>query len=81
MRCAVNDLSRLATANVFTLWHYETDVGFSVMDVGYFNTASEMFNAGDLIIATHNQKGMEEKATQFLIVAKIENGEVTVRKM
>ena len=46
------DLSVLAYANGFTLWHYKTDDYHSVIDtLGYFNDAFEMLQVGDLIVA------------------------------
>lgn len=46
------NLSVLAYANGFTLWHYATADSASVVDnVGYFNAAAEMVRAGDMILA------------------------------
>ena len=44
------NLSVLAYANGFTLWHYRTpDAGYELADTGYFNGAAEMLRAGDMI--------------------------------
>jgi hypothetical protein len=46
------NLSALAYANGFTLWHYRT--GDNMADVsaaGYFNAASAMLRVGDFVIA------------------------------
>ncbi len=46
------DLSVLAYANGFTLWHYTTrdgDVG-----AGYFDEAADMLRPGDVIVANVN---------------------------
>lgn len=46
------ELSVLAYANGFTLWHYRTADPASTVDTqGYFNTAGEIFRAGDMILA------------------------------
>lgn len=48
-------LSVLAYANGFTLWHYATTDGPEAADtVGYFNTAADMLRAGDMILANVN---------------------------
>lgn len=49
-----NNLSVLAYANGFTLWHYKTtDTAATVDTTGYFNTASEMLRVGDMILANN----------------------------
>ncbi|MFV3129716.1 hypothetical protein [Niveispirillum sp. KHB5.9] len=46
------DLSVLAYANGFTLWHYTTpDAHTAVRATGYFNAASHMLRLGDMILA------------------------------
>ena len=46
------DLSVLAYANGFTLWHYATpDAAAAVDTEGYFNAASDMLRTGDMILA------------------------------
>jgi len=47
------DLSVLAYANGFTLWHYTTatDAAAAVDTTGYFNDAADMLRVGDIIIA------------------------------
>lgn len=46
------DLSVLAYANGFTLWHYTTtDAATAVDGTGYFNAASDMLRVGDMLIA------------------------------
>ena len=46
------DLSVLAYANGFTLWHYTTaDAAATVDTTGYFNAASTMLRIGDIIVA------------------------------
>jgi hypothetical protein len=46
------DLSVLAYANGFTLWHYTTaDAATDVDTAGYFNAAANMLRTGDIIVA------------------------------
>ncbi len=46
------NLSVLAYANGFTLWHYATiDTAADVDTAGYFNNASDMVRVGDMIMA------------------------------
>lgn len=52
------DLSVLAYANGFTLWHYATtDVGSDVDTAGYFNDASDMVRVGDMMLANVDTDG------------------------
>jgi hypothetical protein len=49
-----NNLSVLAYANGFTLWHYRTTDTSAVVDTtGYFNGAAEMLRVGDMILANN----------------------------
>lgn len=46
------DLSMLAYANGFTLWHYTTpDAATSICTAGYFNGASDLLRIGDMVLA------------------------------
>lgn len=61
------DLSVLAYANGFTLWHYSTnDAAAAVAASGYFNAASDMLRAGDMVIANVNMADTP-KAGLFLV--------------
>ena len=52
MAYASKDLSVLAYANGFTLWHFTTnDVAADVDTSGYFNDAADMLRIGDIIVA------------------------------
>ena len=52
------DLSVLAYANGFTLWHYATtDLGADVDTSGYFNDASDMVRIGDMLLANVDTDG------------------------
>jgi len=53
------DLSVLAYANGFTLWHYTTpDVAATVDTTGYFNTATDMLRIGDMVLANTSTGGI-----------------------
>ncbi len=52
------DLSVLAYANGFTLWHYTTvDTASDVDTSGYFNDATDMVRVGDMIMANTDTDG------------------------
>ena len=52
------DLSVLAYANGFTLWHYTTtDVATDVDTAGYFDDAADMLRVGDMIMANVDTDG------------------------
>lgn len=74
------DLSVLAYANGFTLWHYiTTDAATAVDTAGYFNPAVDMLRAGDIIIANVDTAGTP-KAGLFL-VSQASAGVVDVNDM
>ncbi len=52
------NLSVLAYANGFTLWHYATqDPAADVDTAGYFNDAAEMVRVGDMVLANVDTDG------------------------
>lgn len=52
------NLSVLAYANGFTLWHYKTeDSGEAVGSPDYFGVANDMLRVGDMILANFSMKG------------------------
>ncbi len=52
------NLSVLAYANGFTLWHYTTaDTAATVDSSGYFNAAADMLRVGDIIVANVDTGG------------------------
>jgi hypothetical protein len=58
MSFSPKELSVLAYANGFTLWHYRTADAASAVDTnGYFNMAGEVFRAGDMILANTGLAG------------------------
>lgn len=75
MALKLSDLSVLAYANNFTLWHYKT-FDSSVTTGGYFNSAGDMMHVNDLIIANLDTDGTP--STKFYIVTGITAGVVTV---
>ena len=54
MSFAVRNLSVLAYANGFTLWHYKTngDALPSVQKPGYFDDAVDMLASGDMLLVS-----------------------------
>ena len=75
MALALSELSVLAYANNFTLWHYKT-TDAAVTGAGYFNNASDMMRANDLIIANVNTGGTP--STKFYVVTAISGGVATI---
>jgi len=58
MAFKARNLSVLAYANGFTLWHYTTvDPASDVDTQGYFNHAEEMLRVGDMILANVDTDG------------------------
>ncbi len=52
------DLSVLAYANGFTLWHYtSTDPASDIDTAGYFNDAADMVRVGDMVMANADTDG------------------------
>ncbi len=59
MSFAVRNLSVLAYANGFTLWHYKTggDAMPSVQSPGYFDEAVDMLSSGDMLLVSAPEGG------------------------
>ena len=70
------DLSVLAYANNFTLWHYTTKDTDITMG-GYFDKARDMLRVNDLIIANVDTNGAP--ATIFYVVSGNDNSGITVK--
>ena len=70
-----SDLSVLAYANNFTLWHYTT-VDSVVTGGGYFNNAADMLRVNDLMIVNIDTDGTP--STKFYIVTANTGSSVTV---
>ncbi len=75
MSYQASDLSVLAYANNFTLWHFVTSDA-DVTTAGYFDKAVDMLRAGDLIIANIDIDGTP--ATQFYVVVSASGSSVTI---
>lgn len=74
------NLSVLAYANGFTLWHYTTaDAAATVDSAGYFNAAADMLRVGDIIVANVATGGTMQ-AGLFLVSANA-SGTVDVNDM
>lgn len=72
------DLSVGWYANGFTMWHYTTaDAESVVREVGYFNDASTMFRAGDVILANTNTDGDIDAV--MVLVSSVKCGVVTIK--
>lgn len=80
MSCDAQNLSVLAYANGFTLWHYATkDPASEVDDAGYFDDAADMLRKGDMILANVDVDDAPA-AGMFVVVGNAE-GEVDVSNM
>ena len=56
MAFQTKNLSSLAYANGFTVWHYRTaDLAAEVDNAGYFTAAAEMLRAGDFVLVNAGQ--------------------------
>ena len=75
MAFIASDLSVLAYANNFSLWHYTT-VDADVTTAGYFNSAAGMLRVGDLIIANVDTDGTP--VNKFYVVTANDGSTVTV---
>ena len=68
MAFTASDLSVLAYANNFTLWHYTT-IDDAVTTGGYFDKAVDMLNVNDLIIANVDTDGVSPVTKFYLVTA------------
>lgn len=77
MALDATDLSVLAYANGFTLWHYTT-IDNSITTANYFNGANNMLRTGDVVIANVDTDGT--LSTKILAVGSINqtSGAVTM---
>lgn len=75
MAFTASDLSVLAYANNFTLWHYTT-TDTSVEGTDYFASAASMLGANDLIITNIDTEGTP--VTTFYVVTANDGNSVTV---
>jgi hypothetical protein len=75
MAFQATDLSVLAYANNFTLWHY-TSVDADVTTANYFDKAVDMLRVNDLVIANVDTDGTP--STAFYIVTGNDGSTVSV---
>ena len=77
MSFSSSNLSVLAYANNFTLWHYTTtDDATAIGTAGYFDNAVDMLRVNDLMIINIDTDGTP--ATDFYIVTGNDGSAVTV---
>jgi hypothetical protein len=79
MGLRLSDLSVLAYANNFSLWHYKTP-DQAVEGNGYFNAGTDMMRVNDLIIANVDT-ARPSQFTRLYIVTGNTKGVVTVSKL
>ncbi|MCK5285547.1 MAG: hypothetical protein KAJ86_08190 [Alphaproteobacteria bacterium] len=75
MAFTASELSVLAYANNFTLWHYVT-TDDDVTTTGYFNKAVDMLRLNDLIIANVDTDGTP--VTKFYLVTGNDGSSVSI---
>lgn len=72
-----SDLSVLAYANNFTLWHYTSpDDAVTITGAGYLNAAVDMLRKNDLIITNVDTDGTP--VTNFYIVTSNDGSSVGI---
>jgi hypothetical protein len=58
MGFSLRNLSVLAYANGFTLWHYKAaDTQASIAEPGYFDAAGDMLSTGDMVMISARDGG------------------------
>lgn len=71
------NLSVLAYANNFTLWHYASvDNAATITGAGYFNNAADMMRVNDLLVINIDTAGTP--STKFYIVTGNSGGVVSI---
>ncbi len=77
MAFIASDLSVLAYANNFTLWHYTSvDNSATIAAAGYLDKAADMLRVNDLIIMNIDTDGTP--STKFYIVTGNTGSSVTI---
>jgi hypothetical protein len=81
MSFAARELSVLAYANGFTLWHYRTGAD-DLLGAGYFDSAQELLREGDQIIANTGQAPGRNALPDILnlVVTRVDNAGVAVAR-
>lgn len=77
MTFKTSDLSVLAYANNFTLWHYVTEDD-DITTTGYFDKAADMLRVNDLVIANVDTDGSTATSTVFYVVTANTGSAVTI---
>ena len=77
MAFLARELSVLAYANGFTLWHYRTAAD-DLLTPGYFDSAQELLREGDQIIA--NTAAQLRPGLVNLIVTRVDDDTVAVSR-
>lgn len=77
MTFKTSDLSVLAYANNFTLWHYTTEDD-AITTTGYFDKAADMLRVNDLIIGNVDTDGSTATTTVFYVVTANTGSSVTI---
>ena len=77
MAFLARELSVLAYANGFTLWHYRTAAD-DLLIPGYFDSAQELLREGDQIIA--NTAGEQKPGLVNLVVTRVDDDTVAVSR-
>lgn len=77
MSFKASDLSVLAYANNFTLWHYVTQDD-AITGVGYFDKAADMLRVNDLVIANVDIDGSTQSMTVFYVVTTNTGSSVSI---
>ena len=77
MAFLARELSVLAYANGFTLWHYRTAAD-DLLKPGYFDSAQELLREGDQIIA--NTAASNAPALVNLVVTRVDDDNVAVSR-
>lgn len=74
------NLSVLAYANGFTLWHYlSNDTATELETAGYFSKAADMLRSGDMVFANVDADGTP--GAGILVVKSTAGGVVDVSKL
>ena len=77
MAFLARELSVLAYANGFTLWHYRTAAD-DLLTPGYFDSAQELLREGDQIIA--NTAAQLRPGLVNLVVTRVDDDTVAVSR-
>lgn len=78
MAFLARELSVLAYANGFTLWHYRT-AGDDLFSPGYFDSAQELLREGDQIIANTTAPAARPGLLN-LVVTRVDDDSVAVAR-